>query len=251
MSKQRYGKTRRAIITLSNGTQSLALDSQQMRLARCRKRIKAWSATVPRLNRKLRRAYKANRASDGTRMVLITLTYRDLDGWQPNDIREYLLELKACLKSRLWAYSWVCEMQSRGCPHYHIIVVVPTGTFIPLPDTSRMWLHGSSNIKTATSHDYLLEYTSKPMQKEGLPYGARMFGIYVQKKDNALEDLYQLKLSAMPGFVAKIINGYINKKTIGYDYKCRRNKGGGWLLIDVGELLQSEWHLVGIEMLDE
>lgn len=120
-------------------------------------------------------------SSDSYRRVMITLTYKGVNDWQPNDITDYVKSLRARLGTNLVTYAWVAELQRRGAIHYHMIVIVKRGTNIPRPDKSGMWNHGSTSRDTAKSVFYLVTYLGKEYQKNfsEFPHGARCFGIGV------------------------------------------------------------------------
>jgi len=118
-------------------------------------------------------------SGDLYRRVMITLTYRDLGTWSPNDITEFVKKLRNKLGQKLVTYAWVAELQKRGAIHYHMIVIVKKGTNIPKPDASGLWKHGTSTRETAKTVYYLVTYLGKEKQKEfsEFPGGARCFGI--------------------------------------------------------------------------
>lgn len=252
---------RRWRITLSNGEETSEVDSLAARIGRCTKRIKAWADAVPRLNRRLRRIYKAVSEKTGKeigpRLVMITLSYGDADtkykmseGWEPNHIREYMLQLRKQLKDKLWAYGWVAEMQERQSLHYHIMVYVAPGTYIPTPDMpmkdgKKMWPHGHSKIETAERGPwYLIEYVGKEKQKEGLPAGARMFAVWIGKKQATAEELMDFRLSSAPPYLQKEIRAYYAKAQVSAAVKWARVTGGGWVIKCLGVIVQSDWGVV-------
>ena len=233
-------------ITLTDGKQTTTLDSFWSRLSRCNKRVKAWSTALPRINRRKRRAYKER--GIGPRMVMLTLTYEDGDTWEPNHIRSFMLELRKLLKDKLWAYAWVLEMQERGAPHYHVMAYVAPGTDIPNPDEAGLWPHGCTRRETAKKGAYyLMKYTGKGYQKEGLPPGARMFAVWIGKKQATPDELFGFRLSSAPPYLQEAIKAYYEEGHVNAEVRWGRRVGGGWVIKDLGEVLQSAWYLVGIE----
>jgi len=63
--------------------------------------------------------------------------------------------------------------------HYHVAVWLPAALSLPLPDKSRMWVHGMSQRALAIAPiGYLMKYVSKgdtPMHQ--FPKGARIYGV--------------------------------------------------------------------------
>lgn len=118
-------------------------------------------------------------SGDLYRRVMLTLTYKKIGTWRPNDITEFVKKLRNRLGEKLVGYAWVAELQERGAIHYHMIVIVKRGTNVPEPDSSGLWKHGSSKRETARTVFYMVTYTSKEYQKNfsEFPCGARCFGI--------------------------------------------------------------------------
>ena len=132
--RQREARHYRATVCGPAGM--LTIDSAAARINRARRRIHSWASVVPKQIEvvKRRRDY-----IEVPRLVMITLTYRGVVDWAPNDIRNYMLELRKVLKKGLLAYAWVLETQKRGAPHYHVMLYVRRGTYIPTPDKSGLW----------------------------------------------------------------------------------------------------------------
>lgn len=65
-------------------------------------------------------------------------------------------------RGHAYAFVWVCELQQRGAPHYHILILVPCGLPLPKPDLKGWWPHGSTRIEGAHKPlGYLIKYVSK------------------------------------------------------------------------------------------
>lgn len=234
---------RRWRITLTDGEKQHKVDSQIARLVRCQRRVKAWSDALPRLNRRWRRALKGRA---GPRIVMLTLTYQEADAWEPNHIRNFMLSLRQELKKNLWAYTWVLEMQERGAPHYHVLLYVAPNTNVPAPDEAGLWTHGATRRETAKrGPKYILTYVGKEYQKEGLPHGARMFAVHIGKKTATEDELFGFRLSAAPPWLQKFIEEA--RALVGPGVRWKRQPGGGWLITDTGEVLQSAWWLFDIQ----
>jgi hypothetical protein len=243
---------RRWRVKLSNGERESQLDSHWARISRCNKRVKAWVEAIPTINRRQRRIYKAKGIAP--RLVMITLTYGDAEtehkkseGWEPNHIRDFMLGLRKLLGNKLWAYARVAEMQTRGSLHYHIMMYVAPGTKIPKPDEAGLWPHGMTKIETVKRGPwYILKYAGKDYQKDGLPAGARMFAVWVDKKQVSPDEIFGFRLSAAPPYVQEAIRAYFEKGDITSEVRWGRVVGGGWVIKDLGEMLQSEWYVVSI-----
>jgi len=176
MSKYRYA-------VFSRGGKGFVIDLWKLRLDKLRKKLLAWSEAVKPL-------WEAR----GVKKCMVTLTY-DTDGvlglqaeWSPKHISVFLDRLKKRKGLDVLAYAWVVEMQSRGVPHYHIILLYKG--VVPYPDKSGLWSYGLSNIKfKLRSSFYLVKYTGKKHQKDfsRLPSGARAYACSITDKSIALE----------------------------------------------------------------
>ena len=112
------------------------------------------------------------------RAVFLTLTYRDVDGWEPDHISDFCHHLRSWLARRSIdaRYVWVLELQKRGAPHYHVLIFLPRGITLPKPDKQGWWRHGFSKIEWARRPvGYLAKYASKDASKGTLPKGARLW----------------------------------------------------------------------------
>jgi len=114
---------------------------------------------------------------------MATLTYRPGVDWEPRHIAHYCRRVRKWLKRRKFSfvYCWVCELQLRGAPHYHILVKLPNKkTKLPKPDASGMWPHGCSEIAWVykSARNYMAKYCSKVSQRFGCSFarGMRLHG---------------------------------------------------------------------------
>lgn len=177
----------------------ITLDKREARLSRMRRRVFSWANTI----KDYLPAYGKGRQH---RKVMITLTYRGVDDWRPNHIRDYIKELKRRLGDKLIAIAWVAELQERGAVHYHVELVCLKGTRIPKPDESGMWTHGMSRIETAKTVFYICAYLKKAYQKLGkFPKGLRMFSVWVADGSVSTVARWLFKLSSLPAWFAKIL----------------------------------------------
>ena len=122
---------------------------------------------------------------------LITLTYdtkgtlgRGAHNWAPDD------QSKATERYRRWCknhgypckYTWVCELQGNGTPHYHLVAWLPQGVNMPKWDKPRrlrkaFWNHGMTETARLKSNvGYLMKYLSKMGEFHQFPKGLRLHG---------------------------------------------------------------------------
>lgn len=110
---------------------------------------------------------------------LCSLTYRDLNGWSPNDIKYFLNRVRSHLYRRNlpFVYCWVAELQKRGALHYHVMIWLPKGLKLPKFARFGWWNHGFTDQKIARkSVGYLMKYISKTDTKHSFPRGVRIYG---------------------------------------------------------------------------
>lgn len=131
----------------------------------------------------------------GHRMVMLTLTYRNMNDWKANDIDRFVKKLRKTLGDNLKTYIWVAELQKRGAIHYHMLIIVKSGTNVPKLDDYGLWPHGITRRETARTPYYMVTYLGKEYQKNfsEFPRGARCFGVGVF----GAELRYQYRLSRM------------------------------------------------------
>lgn len=110
---------------------------------------------------------------------MVTLTYRGVDDWRKNHIKDYLQRVRVYMKRRGldFHYVWVAELQKRGAVHYHVIVWLPRGFRLPYADKRGWWPHGFTEQKPARKGvGYLMKYTSKGLSGMKFPKGIRIYG---------------------------------------------------------------------------
>ncbi|MDC8769990.1 rolling circle replication-associated protein [Roseateles albus] len=111
--------------------------------------------------------------------AMLTLTYRDVDGFCPRDVSELLKRIRNWLSRRghVLRYVWVAELQVRGALHYHVLLWLPRGLTLPKPDKQGWWPHGHTRIEWARNAiGYLCKYVSKFDGQAKLPKGCRLHG---------------------------------------------------------------------------
>jgi hypothetical protein len=203
-------------------------DPRVSRLRHSKERILAWAATVAKL-------------SCPYRLVMVGLTYRDGREWTADDIREVVRRYQEVLRERLITYMWVAELQRRGDPHYHLVLVVKPGTDVPKPDEAGLWLHGSSSRETWHNLSYLESYAGK-LEQKGLgewyyPLGCRIVGLSWRHLASCAPTSELIrKESMLPGWVKACCGP---GELMGAEHVR-----GGWL---VGSwLLQTRYSFVGL-----
>lgn len=234
-------------MTVASKDDYLVIDTARARVERARRRMRVWASIVPK---EIEAVKRKKLVVEVPRLVMVTLTYADGSNWRPNDIREYMLALRAELKARLVGYAWVLEMQKRGAPHYHIMLYVRRGTRVPTPDKSGMWQKGVSRIETAHKVDYIMKYVGKEYQKEMLPGGARMFAVWIAKNIPTELQLLQFRASSLPGWFRDIVGEYLKTEGAEFGRIWERAPGGGWLLRPTGEVHPSPWRVIAVEALE-
>lgn len=208
--------------------ESFPVDRRRSRVRRMQKRVHSWAQFIqPGLQKRSARY----------REVMITLTYKDADAWRPNQIRDFMTLCRFCLGADLLAYAWVAEMQQREAVHYHVILVVNRGTFIPKPDEYGWWEYGSTKIETARSLYYIVTYTGKEYQKMAkFPKGLRMFSTWISKNLVQPAAFFFHHLTALPAWLAAEVQ-QLGCSSEEWSERARRKNGGGWLFM--GECFKS------------
>jgi len=116
--------------------------------------------------------------------IAITLTFRDMAAFIESKEREPKTGIAQFLHNvvqfverkgvQVIGYGCVLELQARGVPHYHVLLVVSRYVRIPKPD-QWCWPYGSSSIQSLgtverLSVNYLAKYLQKPTQKGWTSY---------------------------------------------------------------------------------
>lgn len=175
--------------------------------------------------------------------VMVTLTYRDADGWRPTHVGRYMTAVRNWyrrLTKRPLQYVWVGENQDgthredgigRNVIHYHVIFWLPKGITMPKADKRGWWPHGMTKTERAVKPvGYLINYAKKLASKKGIPHGARIYGVGGLPPD----DRNTRRWINWPSFV---------QARASVEDQWRRAKGGGWLECATGEIWPSEYGL--------
>jgi hypothetical protein len=179
---------------------------------------------LSRMRRGVVTAGELHRDEHGQRVraAMITLTYRDDVRWSPQHISECLKKWRAELGGKL-KYVWVMELTKRGRPHYHVVVWLPHGRKLRMPDRSGAWPHGMSQIAWARNAvGYLVKYATKGSAGLELPKGARLFGVGGLNADSRLQRSWVM----LPLYIRKCVQA---------GDRVKRCPGGGWVSSDTGE----------------
>lgn len=169
-------------------------------------------------------------------VVMVTLTYRNADDWQPKHIASYITNVRNWLHRRTdglhqLRYVWVAELQKRGAVHYHVLVWMPRGYTMPKADKQGWWKHGTTKTEQAVAPvKYIMKYASKLDSKggEGFPAYCRMFGVGGLDQPGR----WSRKWLNYPAFI---------KGRASINETWERVPGGGWLEAATGIIWPSEW----------
>lgn len=169
---------------------------------------------------------------------LITLTYKSRLDWQPGQLSKFNNRLKS------WARSndipiiglWVMELQKRGAPHYHLVLLLPSGVTPPRPDTDNWWQHGfAKQQKASNAIPYMMKYSSKLENGDyPMPKGARTYGCF--GLDKASRE--SLKYNSLPRWLRNLCDS---------TDKLVKLPGGVWLNATKGEIYKSPWKFNGMD----
>lgn len=196
-------------------------------------RLKRMKTSVGHAARLLHFDAHCERAAQRWNLKFLTLTYADADGWEAGHFsafRKAMREWCARRGIRL-RYVWVAELQeARGAVHYHIVIWLPKGKFLPHADTQGWWPHGSTNIVTAQSPiGYITKYASKatPANSAGFPKGCRISGHGGLPK----EGRRHIRYWQAPIWVRDALGGKADIRKV----------SGGYVDAITGEFLASPW----------
>lgn len=201
---------------------------ERFKIDRDASRCKRMRLSVSNAARLLHRQAHVERSAQRWNLKFLTLTYRVADGWRPGHLEAFRANLRVwCARNRVRCrVVWVAELQAqRGAVHYHMVVWLPKGKFLPAPDKGQRhawWPHGSTNIQTAQNPiGYLMKYASKATAASAADYprGCRMFGVGGLDKSGREEVRYWRApvwvRDAMPGTadIRKTVGGYVDAHT--------------------------------------
>lgn len=197
-------------------------------------RVKRLRTSVGHVARLLHFDAHSERSAGLWNKKFITLTYADADGWRPDHFAKFRKALwHWCRKHKVKCrYVWVAELQERGALHYHVVVWLPKGNFLPHADAAGWWPHGMTNVKAAQSPiSYIAKYASKTTagQAAMYPKGARMHG----NGGLDLEGRRHLRYWMAPMWVRDGLSGRADIRKV----------SGGYVDKFTGEFLASPWRV--------
>lgn len=160
---------------------SIELDRSRIKAQRLKKSV----ITGARLHDQ-----EATKGSTRGAWYMLTTTYADGSTSSPRDVSELLKRIRGYfnrvvrIKYRgnrpVFRYLWVGELTKRLVPHYHILIFIPRGVFIPKADSRGWWPHGLTQIQKARNAvGYLAKYASKfcAATAEAFPKGFRTHAV--------------------------------------------------------------------------
>ncbi|WP_343650908.1 replication initiation protein [Stenotrophomonas sp.] len=160
---------------------SLTLDPNHIRALRLKKSV----ITGARLHDQ-----EAKQGSFRGAWYMLTTTYRNGSDAGPRDISETLKRIRGFFNRAVrlryrgyrprFRYLWVGELTKAGVPHYHVLIWIPRGIFIPKADRAGWWPHGHTKIEKARNAvGYLAKYASKfvPDMAAAFPKGFRTHAV--------------------------------------------------------------------------
>ena len=108
--------------------ESIEIDLIEARMKRLRRSI-TWAA----------RLFEHCLGKRQYKPAMLTLTYRDVDGFRPRHISELIKRIRqwASRRGHVLRYVWVAELQRRGALHYHVLLWLPRG--LSLSACQRGW----------------------------------------------------------------------------------------------------------------
>lgn len=213
------------LVSLSTSHKPLRISTVAMRLSMLRKRIR-WTANYFR-------NYHAGRPA------LLTLTYREANGWDAKHVSSCLNHIRNWMKRKgghKLSYVWVAELQERGAVHFHAVVWLPRGLTLPKPDKQGWWKHGFTNIKWARKPvGYLTKYISKLTTKGGgFPKGLRLHG------SGGLD--FEVRQTRTWRFLPNWLHVQTTPAM-----RMARALGGGWVSRETGEVFDSPFCMIGFK----
>ena len=169
-------------------------------------------------------------------LAMLTLTYAPDKTWGRTHIPTLQKKIRAWLRYRghHYAFVWVCELQERGAPHYHLLIWVPRGIRLPKPDQCGWWPHGSTRIeKVEKPIGYLTKYMSKNQDS-----------MHRYVKGQRTHGSGGLNLAAKRERRWWMAPSYVRQKWPDFREDVRLAPGGGWMSATSGEWIASPWRFV-------
>jgi len=168
-------------------------------------------------------------------VLMVTLTYRPGVEWSARHSVRYTDALTKWLERRgsCGCYLWVMETTKAGTPHYHVMIWMTRGLFMPKADRRGWWPHGMTKTEVARSPvGYMAKYSSKGFDHE-LPRRARISGCGGLTGDRRRERSWWL----LPAYARSAFDKADD---------VIRAAGGGFLSRSSGQHVRSEWRLCAV-----
>jgi hypothetical protein len=160
------------------------------------------SSIIKFSKRSKRRLRFVIRNSEDIWKAFVTLTYPENFPCNGRETKKHLNVFLQYLRRKNVKFTWVLEFQSRGAPHYHIII----SGFIPKDELSQVWyrivgsndekhLKAGTGIEAIKSKGHLYGYLSnyiKKLEQKNPPEGFKNVGRFWGASINLLTfELYQ------------------------------------------------------------
>lgn len=165
------------------------------------------------------------------RVAMLTLTYAPEHDWAPFQITGLIRSIRQYLKRKNIStrFVWVQEFTKKGRPHYHLLLWLPYGFKVPMPDKRGWWPYGMTKFEWAKNAiGYIAKYASKGDSLHQPAPGARMHGNGGLTGDALLEQRWW----RLPAWCRELVTAADG---------CKRIKGGGMLIPETGEILKTPW----------
>lgn len=163
---------------------------------------------------------------------MLTMTYRPGVDWSPEHMAHWSNMFRTWCRRRSvkCRYVWVAELQVRGVVHYHIVIWVQRGVFLPQSDRNGWWPHGSTRTETVQSPmSYIMKYATKTDASNigGFPKGCRLHGAAGLTREHRRH----LRYWRAPFWVRDSLTGRADIRKV----------VGGYMDAYTGELVLSPW----------
>lgn len=205
----------------TSGEKAHRVDREASRL----KRLRCSVLTAARLHVQEKSKWK---------VAMLTLTYRPDVDWAPGQVSALVRHIRQWLarKGHDMRFVWVQEFTKKGRPHYHMLVWLPLGLSLPMPDKRGWWPWGWTNIEWARNAvGYLAKYASKADSLHLPAKGARMHGNGGLTGDALLEQRWW----KLPGWLRGDVKPSDRVR------RAQTGTGGGFIHPGSGEVYRSPW----------
>lgn len=203
---------------------SIRVDRHESRL----KRLRCTVLTAARLHVQQKTRWK---------VAMLTLTY-DMKRckWEPGQISAVVRHIRQWLarKGHEMRFVWVMEFQKNGNPHYHLLVWLPLGLRVPMPDKRGWWPYGFTRFEWARNAvGYIAKYASKGDSLHQPEKGARMHG------NGGLTEgaLIEQRWWKLPSWLRDRVEPSDGVR------RAPPRTGGGFVHPDTGEVYRSPWEV--------